>query len=526
MALSNRTITGGIMKNLNIVSKLIYAFAFMGVVLLIGGFSGFTGISLMSGKLKLFSEAYLPDTYNLGLLRECQQEIGAIEQALLASEGADAEEMSKRLASVWTQADEAWKIYGADLTDSTNDTARKDLKMAWDVWTRNHNDLIGMIREGKRTEATALSAGQAKDTFSKVEIMLKELSNRNMQTSEAEKKSANSKAFLFMALAAGGTMGGIAVALCLGFYLIRSIAGNINQIVLNLQQAADQFAAASGQIATSSQQLAQVTSEQAAAVEEMMSVVVELSSVNEEHNKGIQRVKVSTDKAEALRLETMALVKELVEAMNDINKSSAETSSIVRKIENIAFQTNLLALNASVEAARAGEAGSGFAVVADEVRNLAIRSSETARRTNASIDQTVVTVQAGSEHVSNCSANFNEYEELAYSFIDLMSQSLDNSCKKAKAFAVIDKSINEINTVVQLNASCAEETAAAAEEMSAQSESIRHHIHTLSALIGKSDLSESELTPDDPNSLIKLPLKDDIHFNLPLLPLRDKEVLQ
>jgi methyl-accepting chemotaxis protein len=90
-------------------------------------------------------------------------------------------------------------------------------------------------------------------------------------------------------------------------------------------------------------------------------------------------------------------VRQSIEAITLIERSSAAISEIVAVIGEIANQTNLLAFNASIEAARAGEHGVGFSVVAGEVRKLAERSSDAAAEITKLIDESVSRVSAGAE---------------------------------------------------------------------------------------------------------------------------------
>jgi len=118
----------------------------------------------------------------------------------------------------------------------------------------------------------------------------------------------------------------------------------------------------------------------------------------------IDEITVSTQQASTLAGETQQNAQDgyeelrnAIEAIDLIEKSSDQIAAIVNVIGEIAGQTNLLAFNASIEAARAGEHGVGFSVVAGEVRKLAERSSDAAREITTLIHESAARVGQGSQ---------------------------------------------------------------------------------------------------------------------------------
>jgi methyl-accepting chemotaxis protein len=180
----------------------------------------------------------------------------------------------------------------------------------------------------------------------------------------------------------------------------------------------------------------------------------------------------------------------LIKSMEDISRSSDDTSKIIKTIDEIAFQTNLLALNAAVEAARAGDAGAGFAVVADEVRNLAMRAAEAAKNSAQLIEDTVGKVDHGCEIVTKTNDAFKQVVENAGKVGELVSEIATASNEQAAGIGQINKAVAEVDRVVQQNAANAEESASAGEEMSAQATQMKEMVAKLVSLVHGANGSE------------------------------------
>ncbi len=184
-----------------------------------------------------------------------------------------------------------------------------------------------------------------------------------------------------------------------------AMAGHFNELIRNVQRGAEELnlatvelASSSSQVAQSSQRQSEAASGMAAAVEEMTVSVDEISRNAQQAQDVSRHSGKLSDEGGQVVARTVDEMRFIAQVVNDsarvvqqLGERSAEISTMVSSIKEIADQTNLLALNAAIEAARAGETGRGFAVVADEVRKLAERTG----RATEEITRMVSGIQSG-----------------------------------------------------------------------------------------------------------------------------------
>ncbi len=292
-------------------------------------------------------------------------------------------------------------------------------------------------------------------------------------------ETVNTLSRLFIILGVIGLFSILLVALYIAGYVSRPI----NRVAMGLNEGADQVAATAQEVSATSQTLAEGASEQAAALEETASALEEMSVMIRQTADNSTQADKLMRKVSRIVTDTSSTMQSLTASMNAISNASEETGKIIKSIDEIAFQTNLLALNAAVEAARAGEAGAGFAIVADEVRNLAIRAADAAKSTTELIVTTAGKVRDGSDMVNQTNQAFDAVTDNAAKATRLVSEIATASAAQAKGIDQVNVSVHEVDGVTQQNAAHSEESAAAAEQLYAQSEQMKSYVGDLMGLI-------------------------------------------
>ena len=315
----------------------------------------------------------------------------------------------------------------------------------------------------------------------------------------------------------------------------------LNNIIVQVKKRSHNINKISQEMASGNQDLSTRTHQQSASLEETASSMEEINSIvqnsAEEAKNASDLTKNAQQSVENSRQQLLDTVNKSIEtnqkmllnlqetnsrvvnAMEDIMKSSKKIAGIITLINDVAFQTNLLALNASVEAARAGEHGKGFAVVATEVRKLAHRSAKASKEIGVLIENTLESIETGRQlvtegekgtqemrsqiesilnHLKNESdSNLNDIIQAFLEVSEVMENIKVAATEQAEGVGQINTTIADMQRITQENATLVEENARASSSMA---QDTKH----LEELLNSFKVGEET----DPNTAKNLPTTD------------------
>ena len=218
--------------------------------------------------------------------------------------------------------------------------------------------------------------------------------------------------------------------------------------------------------------LAQRNEHQAASLEQTAAALSEITSTVRNTADGAHHAHKVVEMAKMDAERSGVIVRQTIEAMEDIEQASAKINQIIGVIDAIAFQTNLLALNAGVEAARAGDAGKGFAVVAAEVRGLAQRTADAARQIKDLVTNSHAQVEKGVALVGNSGQVLDEIAGRVSEINDIVATITASAQSQADSLNQVNIAIGDMDQLTQKNAAMAEETTAESHGLSNEAEQL------------------------------------------------------
>ena len=483
------------MKNLTIGKKFSFACAALILLGIVLGAVAVINISSINTNLQAVTQDSLPGVYRISALQTTLQTLRGNFWKILANTDAGKKADFERANEAVIQSfRDGLTAYEKTITKTEDRQQFDKIKPAFDRFIAAWGDVQSLDREGKTAEAVTKYFAEVDPAHHALLNVVQSLVDWNKAQGEQNSASASTTVsqarFWSLTLLVALVLIGSALA----YFITRSVNQALTRSISELSEGAEQVASAAGQVASSSQALAQGSSEQAASLEETSASSEEINSMARKNTENSRSAADLVTASQQKFVETNQALEQTVLAMGEINTQSGKISKIIKTIDEIAFQTNILALNAAVEAARAGEAGMGFAVVADEVRNLAQRAAQAAKDTSSLIEESIAKSDDGKTKVDQVAAAIQALTAESATIKTLVDEVNLGSQEQSRGIDQIVKAISQMEQVTQKNAAGAEEGASAAEQLTAQSETLKDVVARLNTMVGGAAVTRNPLS--------------------------------
>ena len=131
-------------KNQSMQARLLFAFFFMGVLVLIVALLGLSGSSRLSKHINTLAKNNLPSIASLWKINEGKTQIESSERGLLDVNLSKDRRQSEitRMDNAWKQIQEGFYQYEATTKSDTEQKAYKDFLEKWEAWKKAHEEFL------------------------------------------------------------------------------------------------------------------------------------------------------------------------------------------------------------------------------------------------------------------------------------------------------------------------------------------------------------------------------------------------
>jgi methyl-accepting chemotaxis protein len=343
--------------------------------------------------------------------------------------------------------------------------------------------LLETMGAGQSEEARAMYFQKYEPIRARFEAGTRQLisiAEKNAAAATLHMEQKNKRSFLLISSSLGI---GLALAGLILIVVTRRMTVRLRKAAVTLEEEAEFTTKSTGELESASQTVADGARRQAAALQQTAASLEEISSMTQRNAEHARAAKGSASETRVAADASAADMAEMVKAMDELRACSKGVSSITKTIDEIAFQTNILALNAAVEAARAGEAGLSFAVVAEEVRSVSLRSKAAARETAECIEDSLRKIERGVELSTQVATSLRGMTKHAHQVDGLVGEIAASCQEQSQGLSDLNKAVQSIDVITQSNTESASQSAEAATQLSAQSESMKVTVADLRELI-------------------------------------------
>lgn len=521
------------MKSLSLKTKTFFMSGIIITLLLVVGGVGIYAVDYLNKSIFTLSEQSLPAVRNMTLVDMMHDGIRAVVYRSLVAQPGEHQEIRDEL-----------KEFSNNITEYLTAIEKLGLDEKLNADIKNAAVTIKEYQTSAEMVVNASLAGDKikseeylvafKVSFKKLEEDLGKIGENIEATASVQSKKSQHDAAEFSKMTLYIVGFGVVVSALISYLAYAFISGlttGLLQITKGLKSEAQTIVLTAQSMSEVSSRLSEASVEQAASLQETVSSIDEISAMVTRNadsattsasmsNKTTQMAQKGKQKADQMLNSINQISEGNDEIIEQINKSNAEISEIVKVIQNIShktqvindivFQTKLLSFNASVEAARAGEHGKGFSVVAEEVGSLASMSGKAANEITemlASSVKKVTDIVDNTKHVmenlirkskekvefgtttgKECAEALDEILVNISSVNEMVNEIATASREQSAGVTEVNKAMTELDHVTQSNSGIAQESAQAAGGLEDQAIRLNKLVQELTAIVGgKSD---------------------------------------